>query len=294
MAYIDHIQALNRWNPENFLPFRVDGMRMGWIRHRFAEHLAEFPECFVISSRQVKLNPELEGFEQRSNAVAAVLEHMAESGAIRHLQGEMFPVLSQFGKAAAFKVDRAVVSQFGIRAFGQHLNGFMRTGDGLAMWVGRRASDRRAFPDHLDHLVAGGLPYGISLAENLAKECREEADIPESLAATAKAVGQISYCCEVQHGLRNDTIFCYDLLLPENFIPFCTDGEVASFELMPMEQLAEVVCTSEAFKSNCNLVIIDFLLRHDFITSEHKHYQALIDGLNKRTQIQPSDIAHGS
>jgi hypothetical protein len=126
MAYIDHIQALNRWNPENFLPFRVDGMRMGWIRHRFAEQLSDFPECFVVSSGQVKLKPELEGFEQRSNAVATVLEHMAESGAIRHLQGEMFPVLSEFGKAAAFKIDRAVMSQFGIRAFGQHLNGYFR------------------------------------------------------------------------------------------------------------------------------------------------------------------------
>jgi hypothetical protein len=137
------------------------------------------------------------------------------------------------------------------------------------------------------------LPYGISLAENLAKECREEADIPESLAATAKAVGEVSYCCEIQCGLRNDTIFCYDLILPDSFSPVCNDGEAASFELMPLEQLAGIVRDSEAFKSNCNLVIIDFLLRHGFITSEHKHYQGLIDGLNKRTQIQPFDIAHG-
>ncbi|WP_100277807.1 DUF4743 domain-containing protein [Mariprofundus aestuarium] len=284
MTYIDHIRALNCWNPENFLPFVVDGTRMGWIRHRFASQLGDFPDCFITSSRQVLLNPELKGFESRSEAVAAVLERLAESGAVRPLLGEMFPVLSEFGKAAALQIDRAVVSQFGIRAFGQHLNGYVQTGDGLMMWIARRASDRRAFPDRLDHLVAGGLPHAISLSENLAKECREEADMPQQLAAAAKAVGAISYCCEVERGLRNDTIFCYDLLLPEAFIPNCTDGEVGSFELMPIEKVAEIVRHSDEFKPNCNLVIIDFLLRHGLISSSHKHHALLSEGLGRLPQ----------
>lgn len=284
MAYIDHFRALNCWNPENFLPFVVDGIRMGWIRHRFADQLADFPSCFIVSSEKVLLNPELKGFKQRSQAVATVLDSLSKSGSVRHLLGEMFPVLSEFGKPAALQIDRAVVSQFGIRAFGQHLNGYVQTSDGLAMWIGRRASDRRVFPDRLDHLVAGGLPYGISLSENLAKECREEADIPPELAATAEAVGEVSYCCEVERGLRDDKLFCYDLLLPETFIPNCTDGEVASFELMPIEKVAEFVRDSEAFKPNCNLVIIDFLLRHGFINPDHEHYQILHGGLNNIVQ----------
>jgi len=274
MAYADHIEALNLWDPDNFLPFLVDGIRMGWIRHDFADQLAGFPDCFVVTGEQVELNPQLAGFEQRSDAVATVLSSLVESGVVTHLMDEMFPVLEAFGKPALLQIDRAVVSQFGIRAFGQHLNGYVQSGDGLMMWIARRAADRRAFPGRLDHLVAGGLPHAISLAENLAKECREEADIPLELASQAEYVGQISYCCEVAKGVRHDTLFCYDLLLPEDFRPSCNDGEVASFALMPIEKVAEIVCTTEDFKPNCNLVIIDFLQRHGVITADINPHNA--------------------
>jgi len=280
MAYIDHIQALNRWSPNNFLPLMVDGQRMGWVRHAFAEQLADFPACFVVTPESVMLNRSLEGFDARSSAVTDVLRQMAKSGAV-HLMGEMYPVLTEYGAPAAFQIDRAVVSQFGIRAFGQHLNGYVQTSDGLMMWIGRRASDRKVFPDRLDQLVAGGLPHAISLQENLIKECREEADISPLLAAKARAVGGISYCCEVERGLRDDTLFCYDLLLPEMFIPRCTDGEVGGFELMPIESVADIVRDSEAFKPNCNLVVIDFLLRHGFIDIDHQHHTKLIEKLNR-------------
>ncbi len=280
MAYIDHIRALNRWDPENFLPLMVNSQRMGWVRHAFSEQLARFPDCFIVTNENVTLNPGIEGFKARSSAVADVLKQMAESGSVC-LMGEMYPVLTNYGESAALQIDRAVVSQFGSRAFGQHLNGYVETSDGLMMWIARRASDRKVFPDRLDQLVAGGLPHAISLQENLMKECREEADISPLLAARAKAVGAISYCCEVERGLRDDTLFCYDLLLPETFTPRCTDGEVESFELMPLERVAEIVHESEAFKPNCNLVVIDFLLRHGFIDSDHQHHKKLTEGLGR-------------
>jgi len=265
MAYVDHIRTLNRWNPGGFLPFVIDGIRMGWIRHGFASQLSDYPDCFVVSSEQVSLNLSLQGFEQRSYAVARVIEQLVDCGIVDHMTGEMFPVLSEYGEPEVLKMDRAAVSHFGIRAFGQHLNGYVQSESGLKMWIGQRAADRRAFPGRLDHLVAGGLPYGFTLAENLAKECMEEAGISHKLASRAKAVGQVSYCCEVERGLRQDTLFCYDLLLPESFVPRCSDGEVAGFELIPVGKVAAIVRDSEAFKPNCNLVMIDFLIRHGFI-----------------------------
>lgn len=265
MGYADHIEALNRWQPEHFLPLMIEGRRLGRVRHAFAAELADYPACFTVSEKEVALNPALQDFEQRSAAVAEVLQSLAERGVVTHLMGEMFPVVEAFGDAPLLQLDRAVVSQFGVRAFGQHLNGYVKTDEGLKMWIARRAADRRAFPDRLDQLVAGGLPHAISLAENLAKECEEEADIPPELASQASYVGEVSYCCEVPRGLRDDTLFCYDLLLPEDFRPRCNDGEVAGFELMPIERVAEIVRTSEAFKPNCNLVVIDFLQRHGVI-----------------------------
>ena len=42
----------------------------------------------------------------------------------------------------------------------------------------------------LDHIVAGGLPHGITPMDNVIKECEEEASIPEDLARLSKATGE--------------------------------------------------------------------------------------------------------
>jgi len=41
----------------------------------------------------------------------------------------------------------------------------------------------------LDHIVAGGIPFGLSLIDNVVKECGEEANIPEELAKLSKSAG---------------------------------------------------------------------------------------------------------
>ena len=53
------------------------------------------------------------------------------------------------------------------------------------------------------------------------------------------AVGAISYCQETDSGLKPDVMFCYDLELPADFAPRNTDGEVDTFYLWPVEEVAE-------------------------------------------------------
>jgi len=60
------------------------------------------------------------------------------------------------------------------------------------------------------------------------------------------------------------------------------DGEVDDFVLWPVERVAEVVRESEEFKLNCNLVIIDFLIRHGFIDPSETGYLELVAGLRQR------------
>jgi hypothetical protein len=69
-------------------------------------------------------------------------------------------------------------------------------------------------------------PYGLSCAENVAKECWEEAGVPQELAAAAVPVGFVSYVSMSDEGLKPDVLFCYDLQLPANFVPQPQDGEV--------------------------------------------------------------------
>ena len=62
-------------------------------------------------------------------------------------------------------------------------------------------------------------------------------------------------------GLRRDTLYCYDLELPEDFTPHATDGEVESFELWPIARALDTVLAGDGFKFNVNLVLIDLLAR---------------------------------
>lgn len=42
------------------------------------------------------------------------------------------------------------------------------------------------------------------------------------------------------------------------------DGEVESFKLIPVTNVANVIRRTEFFKANCSLVITDFLFRHGY------------------------------
>jgi len=204
---------------------------------------------------------------------------------VAHEHGERYAVTPDRPEHALCVLDRAAAAHFGIRAFGQHVNGFVRRADGLHLWIGRRAQDRRNWPGRLDNLAAGGLPFGIPLAANLAKECWEEAGVPAGLVRRAQAVGAVTYAYTSDDGFKPDVLYCYDLELPADFEPRCMDGEVEGFELLPVEEVAALVRDTTQFKPNCNLVVLDFLVRHGVVGPDHPEYLDIVGGL--RSALDP-------
>jgi 8-oxo-dGTP pyrophosphatase MutT (NUDIX family) len=290
MAFLDHIHDCNRWHPADFQPFVVAGERLGWVRRGFARALAGLGGDFGLADDALHWRTAPAGFDARTEAFAAQAADWDRRGLISHLHGERYPVLTDMGEPRLL-MDRAVAPYFGIRAFGQHMNGYVRREDGLHLWVGKRSGSRRVEPGKLDHIVAGGLPWGIGLQENLRKECWEEASLPAAIADRARPVGIVSYCRDSDRGLKPDTIYCYDLELPEGITPRCNDDEVESFRLLPAAEVMRIVDTTDDFKLNCNLVIIDFLIRHGLITPEHPDYLAIASGLRATLpsgQTEPS------
>lgn len=279
MSFLRHIRACNNLDSSHFLPFRVGRVTVGLLRPSFGEQLRQWPDIFEVGASGVGLKLQ-GGFEERSAAVAGVLAVLREQGVLSHLHGEQY-VATPAGRAQGMLlIDRAAAPYFGIRAFGQHLNGYVRTRAGLKMWIGRRGRDRINAPGRLDNLTAGGLPYGIGLEQNLWKECREEAGIPPELAKRATAVGAVTYNAESVKGCKPDTLYCYDLELPPDFVPHCPDGEMEEFYLLPVEEVMEIVYRGDEFKLNCNLVVIDFLIRHGYLGPEHDEYLELVTGLH--------------
>lgn len=282
MAYIDHIARCNAHDLSGFRPWFIGDTQSGWLRHAFAERLRAFPEVFVVTESRVWLAPDLDSPELRSRQLAAVGAELVRTGELPNPRGELFPVLPHWGGVPLASLDRAWVTYFGLPAYGVHLNGYVTAADGARhMWIARRALGKMTYPGQLDNLVAGGQPVGLGLFENMVKECGEEADIPQDLAARMRAVGQITYAMEVEAGLKQDTLFNFDLDLPSGFQPNNTDGEVDSFRLLPLGDVAGIVRDSFDFKFNCNLVVIDFLLRHGFLTPDAEPaYGALSTGLH--------------
>ena len=148
--------------------------------------------------------------------------------------------------------------------------------------VATRSKSKQTWPGMLDHLVAGAQPAGISPSANVVKEAGEEAGVPPEMAASAKSVGIVSYEGVDEKGnLKQDVLFCYDLLLPWDFEPEAVDGEVESFERWPYAKVAEAVAYGRpaAYKPNCNLVVIDHLVRQGFVTPDAPGYLGLLASL---------------
>jgi len=287
---LERIKECNVLDGTRYIPLHVDRQEVGYICPPFAEKLCKFPDVFnkaeLFSGSPegqhiVQMSPKLVSAEARTAAVGKIMQQFREEGIITGWRDELFPVMAAFGDEPVFLVERAAASRFGIMAYGVHVNGYVELPDGRQeMWIARRSSQKPTWPGLLDHIVAGGQPDGISPAENVQKECGEEAGIPPALASQAVATGVVSYqYSDGEAGLRRDVLFCYDIKLPPDFVPSPQDGEVEAFTRMPVAEVAEIIRTSQDFKPNCNLVIIDFLVRHGYITPEQPKYLQIVEGL---------------
>ena len=282
MSFLDRIVACHHWHPEDYRPFLISGVRYGRVRHEFAERLAEFPRVFEVGAVAVRLSDRLTDFAARTEAVAEVLLDLRESGELPFWREEAYPVTRSWGSAPMMTMERGAVPQFGMRAYGVHMNGIVARADGLHVWVARRSMSKQTYPGELDNMVAGGQPHGLGITENLIKECAEEAGIGRQLAGAARPVGLLAYICEQPDGLRDDIAYCYDLVLPEDFRPRNQDGEVEEFQLWPIEHAVAVVRDTDDFKFNSALVMIDLFVRHGVIGPDDADYQPIVMGLGSR------------
>jgi hypothetical protein len=146
MSYLDKIRACNAWEPANFLPFFALGQRMGSLRPGFAAELRRWPDRFRVADDRVDWADPPSSFLGRSALIAEVLDTLVEAGVIAYLHGEPYGLTAGRREDALCLIDRAAAPYFGARAFGQHLNGYVRGADGVELWVGRRAADRRIYP----------------------------------------------------------------------------------------------------------------------------------------------------
>lgn len=277
-----HIAACNAHDPARFAELRLDGRTIAWPSPAAAVEIASLPSLFREESGYWTFAPGCASAAARTDALAAVADALRAKGRLRPPRGENYAVVAEWGEPAAATLDRSAAVALGIRCFGVHLNGYVRRADGLHLWVSRRAKDKEVAPGKLDNIVAGGQPAGLSLRDNLAKECGEEASLSPELAARAIPVGLVRYCFSTETGLKPDTLFCYDLEVPDDVIPTPNDNESEGFELWPVARVMQTLAATDDFKFNVPLVILDFALRHGVLTPEtSREYTAIATGLRR-------------
>ncbi|OEU15283.1 hypothetical protein FRACYDRAFT_186707 [Fragilariopsis cylindrus CCMP1102] len=231
--------------------------------------------------------------ESRTKAVAAVMDQLKMNGIVTGWRNELYSVSDSFYNPTVFLMERAAISVLGVLEYGVHINGIVldqsdnedndnNNSSKKLMWMARRSKLKSKYPGMVDHIVAGGQPAGLSLMENVIKECEEEAGIPPEITEpNIYPAGVVSY--ETVTGNKNGNgnkisrvvLFNYDLYLPKDYIPKPLDGEVEEFFLWNYNQIRESLSPDfyDPIKPNCYLVIIDYLLRErNYISPDTKGY----------------------
>lgn len=284
MSFLEKVKLCNRWRPARLRPFTIDGTQVGWLTPERVEVLKAFADTFVPAHGGIAFHRRHASAKARTAAFKALVPALIASGSFRSPRKELYAVKNRWSEREYFRIDRAYAAAFGVRAYGVHVNGFVRKKDGLHLWIGRRADDVMIEPGKLDNMVAGGQPAGLSLIRNVIKECAEEAGIGERRARTAAPTGVITYACARDDGVRADTLFCYDLEMPRRERPKPSE-EIAAYELVPVKEALRLVRATDRFKFNVNLVIIDFAIRHGILTPEsERNFEEIVRGLHTYPQ----------
>ena len=156
-----------------------------------------------------------------------------------------------------FRMERAAFRFFGLHSHAVHMNGFTSNGD---MWCGLRSSTKSVDPGMLDNLAAGGLPAGESLIDCGVREMAEEAGLPPTLAQLATPCGHVETCRPVKEGWHHETLWIYNIELPDQFTPVNQDGEVSEFVRLLPSEVVEAI-QQKAFTVDASCVIAHAVLQ---------------------------------
>lgn len=320
------VRRCNSYRPDEFVPVLVDDeTQIGWINSAtldaLAPQLAVGQTCELVDlcmldgggrfgdqfrcGACVRLAPTATTPRQVTHTVSVLVEDLVADGLIpkeklRNEMQDVHPLELGFVPPTAnlepsFRLERAAMIYFGVPSFGVHVNGWVRdpkkplSDRPHAMWVAKRAQSKATYAGLLDQMVAGGQPSYMDFAENVRKECEEEASLPPDIVKSIRPTGAVSYRYGTPKGLSSKTLATYDVELPHDLTPLCADGEVEEFRLLTMpEVLRSLKEDLPLWKPNSALVAIDFCIRHGFVDANEPGFVEIVSLLRGG---KPSHVA---
>eukprot|EP00667_Euglena_gracilis_P003392 EG_transcript_3402 len=280
------VKRCNNYDMRRYVPVYAGTIQIGYAKRAFAEELVQFRGRSLEMSltdedgaSYISPAPFAKTALERTTILEGMVQCLVASGTIpgskiRNEKQEVRPLFDNSQRTPPLLyLERGALIHFGIPSAAVHINGFVRTADGVQMWVAKRAASKATYPGLLDQFVAGGQPAHLTFHENAVKECQEEASCPEEVLRRLRPCGQVSYRYTTRRGLSTKVINVFDCELPPDFQPFNGDGEVEEFRLMPMEAvLHSLRYELPRWKPNSALTVVDFAVRHGFLGPDDPDY----------------------
>ncbi len=262
-------------------------------------------------TRRIRFLPHLKTMEERQDAVHVMFVKwcqepsiVAVAGCLKKWRNEHYQVFDPNGDVCLL-VERCCSGMLGVRQYGCHLNAYLVKDDQMHMWIAKRSKSKQTYPGMLDNIVGGnlslfqspfvdpafssfmvlltgGLTAGLTPLQVMQKECVEEASFPQDIISTIQPVSMISFFSNIaDRGLLPESEFVFDVFVPDGFQPVPLDGEVESFELMPIDKVLKCI-QQGLFMPASALVVIDFMIRHGLMTAENQiDYMDIVSSIHR-------------
>ncbi|GAA5785207.1 NUDIX hydrolase [Chitiniphilus shinanonensis] len=252
-----------RFDPTGLTRLWLLGMPMGWLEAPTLRFLTRFDAAFrQLGDFGVQLLAETP--DEAGAMLCRAALAMRENALVRGWRNERYTVFAPLPDGTPdlsqplFALERAAFRRLGLVSRAVHINGYAPE---RTLWVGRRAADKSVDPGRLDNLAAGGLPHGESERDCVVRELWEEAGVPATLAMQATPRGSIRATRNEPDGTHDEILYCYDLALPDDFVPHNVDGEVAGFQRL---DVSTVLARLPEFTWDAGTVTAQFLIDHDW------------------------------
>ncbi len=258
-----YIATQPRFTSAGLTRFTILGFDLGWLEPATATFLTAHSPLFVRQGERLVLQAQTGPEVEQALTQAAI--GMQAAGLIKGWRNELYTVLTpqpdgtpDFSRPL-FRLERGAFRRFGLLSLAVHINGWRND---QQLWIGQRAASKAVDPGRLDNLSAGGMSAGEDARSCAIRELWEEAGVPAAIAEHSLAAGEIRTTRNEVDGTHDEILYCYDLALPHDFTPHNTDGEVAGFIALGVDDL---VARLPQLTWDAGLVTGDFLLRKGWV-----------------------------
>ena len=246
--------------PDNWLKIRYGSEIIGHIQPDYVQAVESYIAQTEIPAL-VRFGDHLQLENLSPFLLSQLLQELAEflknNDSAPGWRNEHFSWFDEMGHER-FRMERAVFRSLGFHSRACHINGYTPQQE---IYLGLRSNIKATDPNMLDNLAAGGISSDETLQQSVIRELWEEAGVPLEIARLANPVGLIHVRRVVEpKGLHDESLYTYDLLLPEEFEPQNKDGEVSEFIKVTFIQAADLILEG-ALTPDAAAVTAEFLLR---------------------------------